>query len=115
MRNRIPPRQQGDLFFRRIFGKIPARAVRVSPKDGVYVLAAGEGSGHTHRITQTDPSQVEVYAHKGLTYIHVKSSFVTILHNEHQPINLIGPNIVWRMNRLRIYDVFRDISRRVED
>lgn len=48
-------------------------------------LAEGEVSGHAHRITEGD---AELYEHKGILYLRIKSEKASLTHEEHKMIEL---------------------------
>ena len=59
------------------------------------VLAHGEVTGHCHRIKESDDA--DLYFAGGELYLHVRGESVSVVHEEHTPIQLTtGFYRVWR-------------------
>ena len=72
--------RQGDVLLHAFDGDIPDGAKIVEPRNGRYVIAEGEATGHAHVITDTD--SVTVAEKDGVLYLRVESE-VPISHEEH--------------------------------
>ena len=101
--------QQGDVLIESCDG-VPSDAKKVIGKDGLFVLAYGEVTGHKHAIEAV--ADVEFMEKDGLFYI-VNKKTVTVKHEEHNPV-MIPPGI-WRVRGVREYDHFQEEARRVID
>ena len=87
-------------FFKKALAKNPASlwrqgdvflvAVPTLPAEGRIerrpVLAAGEVTGHTHRLA--DPAAGQVFAVGPELYLEVLADSATIVHEEHRPVTL---------------------------
>lgn len=59
------------------------------------ILAHGEVTGHSHRIREF--AGADLYQTPTSLYLHVRSAFVSVVHEEHKPIALTGGYYrVWR-------------------
>ena len=103
--------RQGDLFFRSI-SKLPEKANLKKKTDAI--LAYGEVTGHSHKLT-TDISDCESYVDEnGDIYIRSNKE-MNVGHDEHNTIIL--PSDEWIcVTRQREYDVLsEERQRRVAD
>lgn len=74
---------------------MPDRAIR-QPS---LVLARGEATGHSHRIT--DPATAERFDCDGTLYLRVIAESASLIHDEHRAIDL--PRGVYRFWQQREY------------
>ena len=106
------PRAQGDLTFKPI-ASIPAGAVKAKAKNGQYVRALGEATGHLHALL--DRPDVEVFTAKDAedtatamdVYLRLKSR-ATIDHTKggtatHDHDTLTLEPGVYKLNRQNEY------------
>ena len=63
------------------------------------VLARGEATGHSHRIS--DPSTVEIFEARDAAFLRVNAESAMLIHDEHKPIEL--PRGVYRFWQQREY------------
>ena len=92
--------RQGDVFVEKVKA-LPKSARLVDRKDKRIVLAYGEATGHAHAIHE---SFVELYEDdNGIYWLRIPEgkNLATLVHEEHDTINL-KPGI-WRVNRQREY------------
>ena len=68
-------------------------------KRGGTILARGEITGHSHRVQEIGAAQL--YDFKLETYLEVKASIATLVHEEHKPIKL--PKGIYRVWMQREY------------
>jgi hypothetical protein len=73
------PVRQGDVYLHPC--QIPVDACRVDPKNGLYVLALGEQSGHAHVLEENH--DVEVLTKDGVIY--VRNRIGSMLKHIHLP------------------------------
>lgn len=107
-------RRQGDVGFAEL-DKMPdvAGLKKVSPRNGLLILAEGEATGHHHSIVLDDlkTDEVELYeAPNGTMYLRTKKD-VKVGHQEHDAITL--PAGIHQIERQVEYDPEGD--RRVAD
>lgn len=87
--------RHGDVLIQRI-DRLPNYAQRCS---GV-TLAHGEVTGHSHRIAQ--PNAVQLWEQGSSLFLEVKASSATLIHEEHQAIELYhGLYRVWKQREYR--------------
>jgi hypothetical protein len=88
--------RHGDVIVMKV-DDIPATATRRHSA----VLARGEATGHSHRIS--DPSGVELFnsEESGIGYLSVLGCSATLIHDEHHAIEL--PNGAYRFWQQREY------------
>ena len=96
--------QQGDLLIQKITDEIKGKPL------SHRILARGEVTSHTHRVSNGD---VELYEQDGVLYLRVNSSTATVTHEEHRPITLPQGDFIIR--RVREYDHFEEEARTVRD
>lgn len=86
--------RHGDVLIASI-PNIPPRA----QKHVGTTLAHGEVTGHSHRIQQSDA--VQLWVHGSELFLEVKQASATLIHEEHQTIEL--PQGLYRIWRQREY------------
>lgn len=101
--------QQGDVLMKSVKA-VPSDAKKCAAKDGLFVLAYGEVTGHKHAIEAV--GDIEFLEKDGLFYI-VNKKPVTVRHEEHNPVTV--PAGIWEVSGVREYDHFQEESRRVVD
>ena len=76
--------RQGDVLLIGV-ASIPESATKIAPKNGRLILAEGEATGHSHSI---DASKAALYIDKsGQTFLLAQDG-CTLLHQEHDPIDI---------------------------
>lgn len=99
--------RQGDVSILTAV-KIPLAAQRVA---GEQILARGEVTGHTHRITE---GKVLLYQlATGLMYLRVLSEFAKLYHEEHEEIIL--PRGDYEVRQQKEFDWLSEERRYVRD
>lgn len=99
--------QQGDVILETVKNVIGNEC---KPTEKGYVLAEGEVTGHSHRITEKD--KVQLFEQEGTLYLKVLEN-APLIHEEHKTIIIPqGDYIVKRVNE---YDHFLEESRKVQD
>jgi hypothetical protein len=101
--------QQGDVMLEKV-DELPADGKAVQAKNGTYVLAYGEATGHKHALE--DVEGIKVVEKDGLFYVSVEKSAL-LTQEEHGTVMI--PEGVWRVDRVREYDHFAQEARRVND
>jgi hypothetical protein len=98
--------QHGDVILQPI-PKLPegAQPQHAHP----LIVARGEATGHNHVITEKGATIWEL---KGDLYLEVTEP-VTITHDEHKPLSI--PEGIYQIGRVREYDYFQEMERRVVD
>jgi hypothetical protein len=87
--------RHGDVLIR----KIASLPTGVHQHDGA-TLAYGEVTGHSHRLQQTQA--VQLWARGNDLFLEVKASSATLIHEEHQAIELPhGFYRVWKQREYR--------------
>ena len=87
--------RHGDVLIRRI-ARLPIGA---QPREGT-TLAQGELTGHSHRLQQ--PHAVQLWGQGSDLFLEVKAKTATLVHEEHQAIELPqGMYRVWRQREYR--------------
>src|SRR5512138_340076 len=99
--------QQGDVFGVKLdtLPELPATATRTRNR---LVLAHGE-SGHSHVIEDDEAELIQI----GERMILSLTKTATLKHEEHGHVKL-SPGI-WDIGRVKEYDPFVDMTRRVVD
>lgn len=106
--------RQGDLLF------IPAEKIQDyflerAEKEPKGIIEEGEATGHHHRLA--DLEAAEVFHVKGWsgkeTMLRVGATGVSIVHEEHKPVQL--PEGVYQVNRAREFDYLTAAARYVVD
>lgn len=108
-RNQI---QHGDVLFRKIYRK-PNGARPVPRSNGAIIVAEGEATGHHHKIADKGATML-VLERSGRTdfYLEVTEP-VIITHDEHKPLTI--PEGIYQIGRVKEYDYFSEMERRVLD
>lgn len=99
---------QGDVYLTEAV-EIPNNAEKVSARNGRFILAEGEATGHAHAVVD---DELEVYERNGILYIKASRPF-TIVHEEHASIT-VEPGI-YEVDRQREYDPFLEETRIIRD
>lgn len=97
--------QQGDVILVKI-DEIKEGAKKLDH----LILAEGETTGHSHRITA---GEVMLYDSRVGLLLEVSSDTATLTHEEHGPIAI--PRGVWQVRRVREYDHFNESVGEVND
>jgi hypothetical protein len=92
--------QQGDVLLKAV-DRIPPKAKPVDRRNGRFILADGEVTGHAHAVVD----DVELVELEGTLYIRSKAPFA-INHEEHHQITV--PQGLWEVTRVREYDHFAE-------
>ena len=102
--------QHGDVLVFSI-ESLPAGLTKSKPKNGRWILAEGETTGHAHAIC--DLNHCDVYCGEdGTLYLSVKES-VELTHEEHATQTIAPGN--YRVGRVREVDPFEGEIRAVQD
>jgi hypothetical protein len=99
--------RHGDVLIAYV-ASLPAGAQLVKPKQGDgATLAYGEITGHSHRIRQADAAQL--WAHGNEMFLEITQPSATLVHEEHQAIEL--PKGIYRVWKQREYrpDAYVDV------
>ena len=83
----MPQYRQGDVFLRKI-RSIPKGAKPCKARDGRFVLAEGEATGHAHTICELDGS---LFIDENRLYLQTEAG-CELLHEEHGPIQVTPGN-----------------------
>jgi|SRR5882672_2793982 len=100
--------QQGDVLFHPV-DSIPEGARSIDPKNGSFILAEGEATGHAHRVEAI--AGVEFYEKDGKFYLVAKKQ-CTVTHEEHNSQNLDG---IFEIGIVKEFDHFLEEARNVHD
>jgi hypothetical protein len=100
--------QQGDVLLKKI-DQLPNDIVKENTKNGNWIVAEGEFTGHFHGIAE---KEAIVYEKEGKKYILTENGF-TITHQEHNPITVL-PGI-YEVGIVREYDPLDETIRSVKD
>jgi hypothetical protein len=90
--------RQGDVFWTRCTGPIPARTTTLTPDGDRYILARGEVTGHHHSFPATAGSLWQDAS--GTTYMTIEE-LTAVEHQEHAAIP-VEP-ATYRVTRQREY------------
>lgn len=88
--------RQGDVLIQKI-ESLPGETQSVQARDGYFVLAEGEATGHAHRVL-ADRTQMFMFG--ALLYMKVLER-AQVFHEEHGPIDL--PEGLYKVSRQREY------------
>ena len=100
-------KQQGDVLFKKI------SKVKGKKKNGEYVLAVGEATGHSHQVAIEGRKDVEIYERDGTLYLRIIGEEATIVHEEHLPLTLTRGD--YEVGRVREYNHFAEEAMNVKD
>jgi hypothetical protein len=101
--------RHGDLSFRRANIKVKGKGHKS------IVLALGEFTGHSHRLT-ADGNATVTYADNSsgeVEYFEVRGGTATLTHEEHKPITFVEGT--YKVIREREYDYFLKSVKQVLD
>jgi len=101
--------QQGDVLVFKI-DKIPSEATKVIPKNGKFILAEGEVTGHAHVIDVIDGIDMFQSSNDLFLTLDVET---TVRHEEHKPVTLKPGN--YKVKKVREVDPFTEEIRAVKD
>ncbi|MBL1178673.1 hypothetical protein [Pantanalinema sp. GBBB05] len=95
-----PTNQIGDLYRHGdvLITRIASLPIGAQPREGV-TLAYGELTGHSHRLQQ--PQAGQLWARGSDLFLDVRAVSATLVHEEHQAIEL--PQGIYRVWRQREY------------
>ena len=111
LREKLLQIQHGDVLLQEV-AKIPAGAVPV-PHGKTVVVAHGEETGHSH-VIESDQMSIWVLTRNGVEKLFLQiQAPVTIVHDEHRPLPI--PRGIYRVGRIKEYDYFTQMQRRVRD
>ena len=100
---------QGDILFQEI-KEIPNNLKEVKHK-GQFVVAAGEATGHHHKVITDTPNSVKIYQDNQDNYFLRIEKECQVVHQEHPAITLVPQ--IYRVVRQREWDMGE--IRRVSD
>jgi hypothetical protein len=83
------PIRQGDVIL------LPIKNI-AGKKLSHLILAEGEVTGHSHRISQ---GKAELYEHEGILYLRVLTWTATLEHEEHHALDIPQGNWMVRIQR----------------
>ena len=100
--------QQGDVL---VFeASIPKDAIPIQAKQGRFVLAEGEATGHAH-VIDAIPG-VSMFRLANTLFLSALSQ-VTVKHEEHKPITI--PPGTFRIDQVKEIDPYTEEIRKVRD
>lgn len=95
--------RHGDVLLRSL-SQLPRNVQRRSGA----TLAEGELTGHSHRLDR--PDAIQLWIQGETLFLEVKTTSVRLIHEEHQPIELLrGIYQVWRQREYRP-DAYVEVS-----
>lgn len=101
--------QQGDVLCFKM-ASMP-KGIKKSENN---VIALGEATGHSHRISPNDGATVAMFeTESGEKWCEVSGGTATIVHEEHGPQTI--EEGVWRFGIVKEYDPFLEETRSVID
>jgi hypothetical protein len=86
--------RHGDV----LIASVPSLPNQATKRSGT-ILARGEITGHSHRVQEIGAAQLYDFNHQ--TFLEVKASLATLVHEEHKPIEL--PQGIYRVWMQREY------------
>jgi hypothetical protein len=86
--------RHGDV----LIASVPSLPSHANKRSGM-ILARGEITGHSHRVQEIGAAQL--YDFNLETFLEVKASIATLVHEEHKPIEL--PQGIYRVWMQREY------------
>ena len=102
-------KQQGDVLFLAI-DELPVDAKPVKMRNGKYILAEGEATGHNHCIEAENG--VELFEKDGTLFLRNSVPVIT-RHQEHHEVSL--EEGIWEVGRVSEIDPFGNEMHRVRD
>lgn len=100
--------QQGDVLLQT--AAVPKGAKTKEDKEGYFILAEGEVTGHAHKIKRSEG--IELLEYEGALYLKVKTA-VPLEHEEHHII-IIEPG-EYEVRKVLEREHFSRITRQVAD
>lgn len=103
--------RQGDILFIPTTETAPENAIKVDSG----IVAAGEATGHHHRIAANDMPVANLLKTnwQGDLMLVVSERNVNVIHEEHKPVTLSPGNYL--IHRAREYDYLSNLVRNVRD
>lgn len=100
--------QQGDILIERA-EEIPDKIDAIPPKNGRYILAEGEATGHAHAVTE----DILLFKKNSTEDLYcIADDYFTLRHEEHKPITI--PPGLYVVRHVREYDYFKvDKNKRI--
>lgn len=95
--------QQGDVLIKKV-SEVKGKKAKHK------VLAEGEVTGHSHRVTE---GEADIYEHEGTLFLKVTSDKAVITHEEHKPIVVEKGD--YQIGIVQEYDHFAEEARNVAD
>ncbi|MCX8037719.1 MAG: hypothetical protein N3D11_11870 [Candidatus Sumerlaeia bacterium] len=92
--------RQGDVLIERV-KRLPKAVKPVARKDGRFVLAHGEMTGHAHMILESHVRMFRDASDEHRTFLEVLDSPCRVVHEEHAEVVL--PPGTYRVTRQREY------------
>lgn len=102
-------KHQGDITFVPVTDELTGDKEKHS---GTFIVGYGEATGHHHKVTVSDPADMEVVRVADGFILRLKSEGL-VTHEEHKEIRL-APG-TYRVGHEREYDHFADSVRKVID
>ncbi|MFA6158965.1 MAG: hypothetical protein WC763_05100 [Candidatus Paceibacterota bacterium] len=103
-------KHQGDITFTPVCSMPKGKKEK---HDGSFILARGEATGHSHRITVADPKKLTlIRLPDGRAFMKLEETG-TVTHEEHMDI-VLAPGI-YEIGHEREYDHFADAVVKVQD
>lgn len=103
------PIRHGDVNLHPYEGKIEGEKVT---HKGTFKLALGEVTGHSHRISTKNPTDLEIYETAFGRIVVLKSEGI-ISHEEHKTLTVPAGTYIQKQERE--FDWFQKVSRQVID
>ena len=98
--------RQGDIFILKMKSEIPETAVPVRPRDGRYILAEGEATGHCHAIASR---HAQMFALGAAMYLRVLQES-EVNHEEHGTLPLDPGDYEVRRQREYTPEFIRNVA-----
>lgn len=95
--------QQGDVLIQKVEKVVSGKKLKH------LMLAEGEVTGHSHRVTA---GEAELYEDSGTLYLHCETECV-VTHEEHKAVTI--PAGDYKIGIVREYDYVSEEVRRVSD
>jgi hypothetical protein len=111
MAEKLKQIQQGDVLLQEI--KSLPEGAKQTPGEGRIVVSRGEHGGHSH-IIDSDRAKLWKLTRDGITELYLEVQVpVTLVHDEHKPLPI--PVGIYRVGRVKEYDYFAEMERKVID